>query len=166
MNIHVTIDQKPVTRVEGDIWEEKGKRWTIKNGIKRTVTKMDQARKDFITPLACPKCGSAMKSSVDETMWSIYKSCLNCVVAVEHEIRKAGKWEEYEKAKILANANSYLKDLQDFFTEHAANTATNAHVTEDGIIEKWKDNVQSHVEDIGNTVVKELTNKVNIYKDL
>ena len=34
--------KKYVERHEGDVWEESGKTWMIKNGIKRTVTKMDK----------------------------------------------------------------------------------------------------------------------------
>ena len=30
-----------VEHKEGDVWEENGKQWTIKNGIKQTVTKLD-----------------------------------------------------------------------------------------------------------------------------
>ena len=29
---------------EGDVWEENGKQWTIKNGIKQTITKHDKLR--------------------------------------------------------------------------------------------------------------------------
>jgi len=29
---------------EGDIWEEDGRKWTIKNGIKQNVTKLDKAK--------------------------------------------------------------------------------------------------------------------------
>ena len=31
---------------EGDIWEEGGKKWTIKDGIKQTYTKLDKIRKE------------------------------------------------------------------------------------------------------------------------
>ena len=31
---------------EGDIWEEGGKKWTIKDGIKQTYTKLDKAKKE------------------------------------------------------------------------------------------------------------------------
>lgn len=30
---------------EGDIWEEDGREWTIKDGIRQNVTKMDRAKK-------------------------------------------------------------------------------------------------------------------------
>ena len=30
---------------EGDVWEERGKKWTIKNGIKQTLTKYDTLKR-------------------------------------------------------------------------------------------------------------------------
>ena len=39
---------------EGDIWEESGRTWTIKNGIRQNITKLDGAKKALQTPLACP----------------------------------------------------------------------------------------------------------------
>ena len=33
---------------EGDIWEEVGKQWTIVNGIKQNVTKLDAAKKAVV----------------------------------------------------------------------------------------------------------------------
>ena len=35
---------------EGDVWNENGKQWTIKNGIKRTINKLSSARKILKTP--------------------------------------------------------------------------------------------------------------------
>ena len=40
---------------EGDIWEEDGRKWTIKNGIKQNVTKMDKFKKMGKIPLFCPE---------------------------------------------------------------------------------------------------------------
>ena len=39
---------------EGDVWEEDGRQWTIKNGIKQNVTKLDKAKKEVTLPLFCP----------------------------------------------------------------------------------------------------------------
>ena len=36
---------------EGDVWEEDGRKWTIKNGIKQNITKMDRAKKAYLTSL-------------------------------------------------------------------------------------------------------------------
>ena len=46
---------------EGDIWEESGKRWTIKNGIKQTITKLDNLKKLVVLPLTCPNCQKPFK---------------------------------------------------------------------------------------------------------
>mgnify|MGYP001371452087 CR=1 FL=1 len=36
---------------EGDIWEDDGRQWTIKNGIKQNVTKLDKAKESINLPL-------------------------------------------------------------------------------------------------------------------
>ena len=51
---------------EGDIWESDGRTWTIKNGIKQNITKLDKAKKAHVMPLMCPKCDKLMKKRVDK----------------------------------------------------------------------------------------------------
>ena len=54
---------------EGDIWEERGKKWTIKNGIKQTVTRFDNIKKKVFAPITCPTCNKPMtKSHIDKYM--------------------------------------------------------------------------------------------------
>ena len=54
--------QKTYTKYsEGDVWEESGKTWTIKNGIKQNITKLDYLKKQARVPLSCPKCEKSMK---------------------------------------------------------------------------------------------------------
>ena len=43
-------------KVEGDIWEEGGKTWTIKKGIKQSISKMQSVRDIVKMPLTCPNC--------------------------------------------------------------------------------------------------------------
>jgi hypothetical protein len=163
-NLFVTEGQKFTKHVEGDIWEEKGKLWTIKNGIKRTVNKMDEARKELITPMACPTCGRAMKHHLDEKMWAIHKLCFNCTIDMEHEIMKAGRWKEYEQAKMSANAESYLKDLIQYLEEEVKDVVSKGHVTEDGIVEKWKDVNSDRLQEIKNEVIDGVTKNVETLK--
>ena len=82
---------------EGDIWESDGRTWTIKNGIKQNITKLDKAKKAHVMPLLCPKCKKVMKNRNDKPFYNIHKMCFNCVIDFEHELRKEGKWEEYER---------------------------------------------------------------------
>ena len=128
---------KYVERIEGDVWSESGKTWTIKNGIKKTITKTEQLRKEILVPLGCPECGKSMKSHWDAKFWKTHRTCWSCVVDVEHEIRKQGRWEEYEQAKMSANAKSFLQEVKAGLKEYKETSATNSQVTEKGKIEKW-----------------------------
>jgi hypothetical protein len=163
--LFVTTGDKSVKHIEGDVWDERGKTWTIKNGIKRTVSKLDYARKEFSTPLACPNCGKSMKHHLDEKMWAIHKTCFNCVIDMEHAIMKTGKYDEYVKNKIIANAEGFVKDYESYINDYMQESVSNVHVTEDGQIEKWKNADQSQVEEMKVTAIKDLTEKIEDYKN-
>ena len=85
--LQVGYTAKKENHKEGDIWEEGGKKWTIKDGLKQTYTKLDKARKEATLPLFCPSCGSLMKRSIDTKMYNIHKKCFDCVVKMEHKLR-------------------------------------------------------------------------------
>jgi|TARA_R100000084_G_C4650777_1_gene149552 ribosomal protein L37AE/L43A len=129
--------KKYVERVEGDIWEESGKTWTIKNGIKRTVTKMDKARKDFLVPLACPCCGKKMNNRLDAKFWKTDRKCFDCVVWDQHKLRAKGLKKEFNAKKKYENAKTYLKEVKAGLQEFKESSAENTHVSEKGKIEKW-----------------------------
>jgi len=133
----VGFTSKKVTHKEGDIWEENGKQWTIKNGIKQTATKLDKVKKEAILPLFCPNCGSLMKKRLDAKMYKIHKTCFDCVVEMEHKLKIEGKYEEYERNMVANNAESYLDDLEQYLLE-AINESNTQYVSERGEIERWK----------------------------
>ena len=54
---------------EGDVWEENGRQWTIKNGIKQNITKLDKAKKLVVMPLFCPCCNNLMKKKNDKLFY-------------------------------------------------------------------------------------------------
>lgn len=106
------------TRKEGDVWEDvHGKRWTIKNGIRQTVTKLDDAK----TPFWCPKCSKPLNHRFDVKFWRIRGHCMDCNIKFESELRRQGKWEEYEHKIILRNYIAEVKDkiseLQSYYNE-------------------------------------------------
>lgn len=148
-------------RKEGEVWTEKGKTWTIKNGIKKTVTKFSQVRKDLQTPLCCPKCSKTMKH-FDAQIYKFNKVCLNCTVEFEHELRKKGLYEEYEKARILANAKGYVMDLDSFFGEYFRDSSNKGFITEDGDIEAWIGNTTKRVEEIVKPELDKLKDQLEI----
>ena len=122
---------------EGDIWEEKGKKWTIKDGLKQTYTKLDNIKKEAFTPLFCPDCGGVMKKRMDTKMYKIHKKCFDCVIEMEHKLKLEGKYDEYEKNLVTQNALSYANDLEQYLLE-AINTSNSQYVSENGEVERWK----------------------------
>ena len=160
MSYYVTTAKKSYQEhAEGDVWEESGKKWTIKNGIKKTVTKMDAFRKQVITPIACPHCGMKMQSQVHKWAWNTHKMCFNCVVDMEHEITKAGRLEEYQNALFKANMESFYGDLEQFVSEFAKEKTT--VFTEDGLRENWVDNSGKAIEEVGKKELEALKVKID-----
>ncbi len=144
---------------EGDVWEEGGKQWTLKNGIKQTVTRFDEIKKVINLPLACPKCSKAMKPTMlNKKMWPIHKMCFDCVIEMESELKRLGKFEEYAKNIIHRGARTYVKDLEDALLELALYENNESFVTEAGDVEKWTgkgidkekltQDIQEHIQEI------------------
>ena len=140
---------------EGDIWEEDGKTWTIKNGVKQNVTKLDSAKKLARVPLACPKCGGAMNYHLHQKMWKIHKMCFDCVIDMEADLRKAGLYEEYERNMMQGNMQAWAQQLQQWMEDQLAENIT--YVTEDGTIEDWQGNNSKHKENLIQAVNQYLT---------
>jgi bacterioferritin-associated ferredoxin len=127
-----------VEHKDGDVWEEGGKQWTLKNGIKQTVTRFDDLKKVITLPLACPKCTKAMKTTtLNKKMWPIHKMCFDCVITMETELKREGKYEEYARNIVNRGAKTYIKDLEDALLELALYEDNESFVTEAGDVEKW-----------------------------
>lgn len=121
---------------EGDVWEENGKKWTIKNGLKQTVTKLDQVKRLVVMPLACPSCGNLMKiDDYNKKMWAIHQKCFDCVIKMESEIKRQGKWKEYESGVMNENKDAMLDDLERALENWVDEKDT--FVSESGEVEKW-----------------------------
>lgn len=123
--------------VEGDIWDESGKTWTIKKGIKQTYTKLDTLRNLIHTPLTCPTCNALMKSALDKRMFRVRGMCLNCITEADTNRIIDGTYEEYEKEYIKKNVNSWLKDIETKAHEYINSRNIESFITEDGQIEEW-----------------------------
>ena len=123
---------------EGDVWTESGKEWTIKNGIKQNITKLDAAKKALRIPLACPKCGGSMKHHIHKKMYKIHGFCFDCTLEYEAELRKVGLYKKYEASMINGSIDAFAKDLTSWVNEYTVQS--NAYVTEQGVIEDWNSN--------------------------
>ena len=120
---------------EGDTWEEDGRTWTIRNGIKENITKLDKFKKTAI-PLFCPSCKHVMDKQLDPYYYKSYGSCLGCRTEFETKLKIEGKWEDYIKEihnkEIDQTIEEYKNFMEDMFSE-----SNDSFVTEAGDIQKW-----------------------------
>lgn len=121
---------------EGDIWEENGKQWTIKNGIKQNITKLDSAKKAVRIPLTCPKCGGSMKHHLAKKMYKVHGFCFDpCTVEYESNLKKAGLFEQYEKRMLSGNIKGFMHDIKAWVMDILESDSS--YVTEQGDVEDW-----------------------------
>lgn len=152
----VGYSKKYEVRNEGDVWEESGKTWTIKDGIKQNVTKLDTAKKALRTPLRCPKCGGPMKHHLAKKMYKVHGFCFDpCTVEMEADLKKAGLYEAYEKRMITGNIDVFAKDIEQWVTD-TVSQQTN-FVTEDGVVEQWKGKNQEYEDKVLANIKEYLT---------
>jgi len=127
-----------VERKEGDVWEENGKNWTIKNGLKQTITRLDSIKKSIMLPLTCPSCDKPMKNdTLNKKMWPIHKMCFDCVIVMETRLKREGKFEEYERNMTKKGIETYIKELEEALLELSLSTEDESIVTESGDVEHW-----------------------------
>ena len=129
-------EKKHTDHTEGDVWEEGGRTWTIKNGIKQNLTKLDKIKKLVVMPIACPNCGKHMKiTEANKKMYAIHSMCLDCVVKMEGKIKAQGGWDDYERGMVKANAAASLVDFEN--AVDAWYKEKDSFVSESGEIESW-----------------------------
>lgn len=137
--VQIGYNKGYVERKEGDVWQENNKTWTIKNGIKMTVTKLDNVKKALQMPLTCPNCNQPMnKGRLDKLMYSIHKQCSDCVIKYETKLKIEGKFEEYQKTINNQGIAYHIKEMENVLLELALNQSNESFVTEAGDIEAWK----------------------------
>jgi len=141
-----------VKRNVGDVWtDEDGQKWEQKRGYKVKLGKLHKLRDDL---KKFPNCKDGCESYLDPgqadlKMKAYHGMCLNCVIDMEHQLKMEGKYEEYEKRKILANAEAWLKQAE--IEKDILKYSIEANfINEDGSIEKWgglnKDEVIDRIE--------------------
>lgn len=122
---------------EGDVWEQDGKQWTIKNGLKQTITRLDSIKKSMLIPLICPNCSKSMKNDIlNKKMWPIHKMCFDCVIVMETELKRIGQYDDYVRTLVKVGVKTYINDLESALLDLTAET-NESFITEQGDIEKW-----------------------------
>jgi hypothetical protein len=146
---------------EGDVWEENSKTWTIKNGLKQTQTRFDAIKKSVLMPILCPECNKSMKSyALNKKLYSIHGKCADCVIKYETELKREGKFEEYQRNMIMSGVETHIKDLEEMLLDVSLNGTDESIITESGDVENW---VGGNVKD---KIVKELQDYIKQLKDI
>ena len=156
----VGYKKKQTEYKEGDIWTENKKTWTIKKGIKQTISKLDKIRKEAFMPLCCPQCGNIMKSQLDKPNYRIHKKCHDCIVKFEGSLKNKGLYKEYIKNLKGNNALTSLNEMESYLLD-AVNSSNSTFVSEDGVVERWVGGLdkEKYTKDI-KTLTKQAKEKV------
>ena len=120
---------------EGDVWESDGRTWTIENGIKQNITKLDKAKKTHTMPLFCPKCSKLMKR-VDKPYYNVHKYCLHCHARAEDKLKAEGKYEEHYNEINNKTIDGRIEEFKQYINEKLKES-NNSFVSENGEVEKW-----------------------------
>ena len=98
--------EKEPERKEGDFWKDRnGKQWTVKRGIKQSISPLQGAK----TPWWCPVCGKTM-TKIDVNTFRATTKCYDCVAKGESRLKMDGLWDKHKEKKILENQIDWLKD--------------------------------------------------------
>ena len=165
----VGYKKKRIEYKEGDVWVENKKTWTIKDGIKQTISKMDAIKKEIFMPLCCPKCSKVMKKRLDKPNYKVHKMCFDCVIDFEHKLRIKGEYDDYVKKLRLKNRLTEIDEIENMFLE-LANQSNEGFISEHGEVERWKGGIDKEkisaditqaAQEARENIQKELTNEEN-----
>lgn len=147
-------EKQYLERKEGEIWEEGGKYWTIKNSIKVSYSPTEVIRDMIKIPLWCPTCNGNINSNYDKKMFKIYGHCFSCQLKIETNMKIEGTFEKFEEESIKSNLKTIIKNVEEEIEDYLKDTNQSTILTSEGHVEDWtgKEDKENIVKDI-----KELT---------
>ena len=132
----VGYNKKRIKRKEGDVWTENKKTWTIKIGIKQTISKLDKIKKEVHMPLCCPECSKPMNETLDKPTYRIHKKCHFCIVKFESHLKANNKYDAYIKELKARNSLDMIDDMEAYLL-NAVNETNSGYISEQGEIQRW-----------------------------
>ena len=158
--------KKSEHREIGDVWEETDSNGNVhvveqREGFRIRKTKNSEIFQSIRDELQsfpnCRKdtCTCVGTHQLDQKMRKIHGMCFDCVIEMEHELKKAGKYDEYEQNKIRENAMAWLRDAErDVKLLKQAYTQVQQFVSNsDGQVEHWS--AKMTAEEFENTIQKQ-----------
>ena len=134
----------------GDTWEEtdhQGNVWILeqREGFRVRKTKnaeiFQEIRDELRSFPNCRKetCTCLAPKPLDESMRKANGMCFDCTIEMEHELKKEGKYQDYEQQKIRENALAWLASAErDVVMLKEAYTQASQFVSSgNGDVETW-----------------------------
>tara|TARA_R110002167_G_C12506513_1_gene636841 strand:- start:192 stop:779 length:588 start_codon:yes stop_codon:yes gene_type:complete len=149
---------------EGEVWEEDGKKWTMKNGIKQNVSKLKKAREINKIPMTCPGCQGHMNHSRHKAMYLHYGHCSTCQTKIEIEMQNNGTYNEWLISNVRKNFDKWKDDKETAFEKWYSEIDAKRNITEAGIIEDWSSldsKAKQSIVDRFENYIKEEEDKMN-----
>jgi len=136
----VTVGWRPeiADRKEGDTWEDSdGRKWTIKNGIRQNLTKLDSAK----MPFWCPQCNRPLNHTIHTRAFNKFGYCHDCIVTKESQLKNSGKYQDIVREKHKQNTIAYLRDKIQEYKDYHENISQPEFIHADNekilMIERW-----------------------------
>ena len=116
--------KKNERHVIGDSWEETDPVSGIthvlvqKDGFRVRKSKNSDAlqivREEQRSFTNCPKetCTCTAPNHLDDKMRKFHAMCFDCVIEMEHQLKKDGTYDEYSKKRITENALAWLREAE------------------------------------------------------
>ena len=120
-----------ILRVEGERWEEEGKAYELKNGVKQSIPRMMNVR----MPWWCPKCSQPMNHKYDRKFYYLRDMCYNCNIEFEGQMRINGTYEAFEKRIMRENEKAFIRDKLQEYRDYIEGFTVPTQVYEDG---RWE----------------------------
>ncbi len=136
--------KKEENREIGDIWEDEFHKYEKKEGyVLKTSKNSDafQEIRDYIRQQGECKninCKTIKFTNVDKKLVKRTGYCVDCLAELEHHVRVAGLWSDYENYKIWTRMiiDGKLR-LEQVKQAHDELKQVHEYVNEDGTTEKW-----------------------------
>lgn len=112
IQVGYTGDQTP--HKEGDVWEERGFKWTIKNGTKIRINEQADLIRELVRQ-KCSNCGfdiGMLGNKLDHKVFGKTGKCFDCLT-LEHTVQVCdGTYKEKTEQKMLRNKLSLAKEFK------------------------------------------------------
>jgi hypothetical protein len=79
-----------------------------------------------------------VKGKIDKQMYTIHQICFDCVIEHETQLKRDGKFKDYQRNIINQGIAVHIKEMEDVLLELMLDQSEETFVTEAGDIETWK----------------------------